>query len=207
MREEGTRKVRSDRKRAVAAPLSKETSESIAFLGYLCEVPVKVVGESLCLRGYESDPMIEVLQKNLRRNLQYNDHRYLIGNLDNPKYELHHVGSKQRISMRFLAEDYERLASLAYAMDLSVQAAAAALITLAAQRSDILLPIMANVIRKRLEPEIEDKIRKLTRHLDAKSPNEFITVPMVIAYGIERAITEKIKVRLIFESWMRDTKI
>jgi hypothetical protein len=207
MKSEGTRKVRSDKKRPIAAPISLEIRESIANLSYLCEIPMKVVGECLCLQGYESDLMMDVLQKNFRRNLDYKNQRYIIGRLENPKYDLDNVGCTQRLSMRFMAKDYERLAALAYAMDLSVQAAAAALITVTIKRNDIMLPIMANSIRRNLEPEIQEKIRQLTRYLDAKSPNDYITMPMVIAYGIEKAIQDQTKVRHIFESWMREVKI
>lgn len=197
------RKTRNDKKRAIAAPLTADQYEQIFMLSYLCELPMKTIGEALTIKGYEKDELINIFQVHLRRNLTYKTNRFIIGHLDNQSYVLYGK-REQRLSMRLRAMDYELISQLAYAMDLSVQGAAASIITEVLRQEKVMYDIMAKLIKNNLDEETNEKIRRLARQIDAKSPHEYISLSMVLGYALEKAIQEQKKVRIILNGWFRN---
>lgn len=85
---------------------------------------MKTIGETLIVNGFQKDDVMNVFQIHFRRNLRYKTNRFIIGHIDNEPYALLGVRGK-RLSMRLRSDDYERISELAYAMDISVQGAAA----------------------------------------------------------------------------------
>jgi hypothetical protein len=200
------RKTRIDKKRAIGAPLTKNQYERIFELSYLCELPMKTIGEALTLKGFEQDEIINTFQTHFRRNLTYKTNRFIIGSLDNNPYSS--LGSQdKRLSIRLKSSEYECISELAYAMDLSVQKATAAILTEVLNRKKILFALMAQLIKSNLDEVTVEQIRRISRHIDAKSPNEYITLSMVLGYALEKAIEEQKKIRLVLEGWMRSLNI
>ncbi|KQY83682.1 hypothetical protein ASD24_29645 [Paenibacillus sp. Root52] len=196
------RKIRVDKKRAIAAPLTAAQYEKIFMLSYLCELPMKTIGEALTIKGYEKDEVVNIFQAHLRRNLTYKTNRFLIGHLDNEAYVL--FGKpKKRLTMRLRTTDHELISELAYAMDLSVQGAAASIITEVLKQEKIMYEIVAQLLRHNLDEATNEQIRRLANQINAKSPNEYITLSMVLGYAIEKAIEEQTKVRIILNNWRR----
>ncbi|MEN1990273.1 hypothetical protein [Paenibacillus hubeiensis] len=196
------RKIRSDKKRAIGAPLTQAQYERIFVLSYLCELPMKTIGETLTLKGFEEEEVIHTFQGHLRRNLTYKSNRFMIGGLDNEPYAL--SGDRgHRLSMRFRSDDHEKISELAYAMDVSVQGATAAIITEVLRQEKVLYDIMALLIKNNLDETTEGQIRRLASQIDAKSPHEYITLSMVLGYALEKAIEEQKKVRLILDDWIK----
>lgn len=196
------RKTRSDKKRAIAAPLTAAQYERIFMLSYLCELPMKTIGEGLTIKGYEKDEVVNIFQTHLRRNLAYKTNRFLIGHLDYESYVLFGKREK-RLSMRLRATDYELISQLAYAMDLSVQGAAASIITEVLKQENLMYDIMAQLIKNNLDEATNEQIRRLASQINAKSPHEYITLSMVLGYALEKAIEEQVKVRIILNGWFR----
>ncbi|WP_214607597.1 hypothetical protein, partial [Mycobacterium tuberculosis] len=117
------RKVRSDKKRAIAAPLSKSTYEIFSKLSYVCDMPVKMIAEFMTLEGYHSSLLIDELQPYFKRDLHH-ENRFIFGDPGREKLKMK-FGENKRLYMRFLDKDHEKVASLAYSLDSSVQVAAA----------------------------------------------------------------------------------
>lgn len=200
------RKTRTDKKRAIGAPLTQAQYEQLYELSYLCELPMKTIGETLTLKGFEQDEVINAFQTHFRRNLTYKTNRFIIGNLDNKPYTSLEAQDK-RLSIRLKSTDYEGISELAYAIDLSVQRAAASIITEVLERKKVLYDIMAQLIKSNLDEITEGQMRKIASHINAKSPHEYITLGMVLGYALEKAIEEQKKVRLVLGGWMRSLNI
>ncbi|MDK8193815.1 hypothetical protein QP794_27415 [Paenibacillus sp. UMB7766-LJ446] len=66
---------------------------------------------------------------------------------------------------------------------------------------------MAQLIKSNLGEMTEGQMRRISSHIDAKSPHEYITLSLVLGYALEKAIEEQKKVRLILYRWMRILKI
>ncbi|WP_145142131.1 hypothetical protein [Paenibacillus sp. Y412MC10] len=196
------RKSRSDKKRAIAAPLTADHYEEIFMLSYLCELPMKTIGEALTIKGYEKDEVINNFQAHLKRTLVYKTNRFMIGHLDNESYVLFGKRAK-RLSMRLKTPDYELISQLAYSMDLSVQGAAAAIITEVLRQKKLMYDIMAQLIKNNLDEATNEQMKRLASQIDAKSPHEHITLNMVLGYGLEKAIEEQVKVRIILNEWLK----
>ncbi|MGU3472429.1 hypothetical protein ACLBWT_14940 [Paenibacillus sp. D51F] len=196
------RKSRSDKKRAIAAPLTADQYEEIFMLSYLCELPMKTIGEALTIKGYEKDEVINNFQAHLKRTLVYKTNRFMIGHLDYESYVLFGKRAK-RLSMRLKATDYELISQLAYAMDLSVQAAAASIITEVLRQKKLMYDIMAQLIKNNLDEATNEQMKRLASQIDAKSPHEHITLSMVLGYALEKAIEEQVKVRIILNEWLK----
>ncbi|OMF76673.1 hypothetical protein [Paenibacillus glucanolyticus] len=200
------RKTRSDKKRAIAAPLTAAQYEQIFMLSYLCELPMKTIGEALTMKGYEKDEVVGIFQAHLKRNLSYKTNRFLFGHLDNETYRLFGK-TRKRLSMRLRTTDYELISQLAYAMDLSVQSAAASIITEVLRKDKLMYDIMAQLIKNNLDEATNEQIRNLASQINMKSPQEYITLSMVLAYALEKAIEEQVKVRIILNGWLRNIKV
>lgn len=196
------RKIRTDKKRAIAAPMTAAQYEQIVMLSYLCELPMKTIGEALIIKGYEKDEVVHIFQAHLRRNLTYKTNRFLIGHLDNDAYVLHGKPEK-RLSVRLRTPDYELISQLAYAMDLSVQGAAASVITEALRQEKWMYDIIAQLLRDNLDEATNEQIRRLASQINSKSPHEYITLSMVLGYALEKAIEEQVKVRIIISGWLK----
>lgn len=166
---------------------------------------MKTIGEALTIRGYEKDEVVGIFQAYLKRNLAYKTNRFIFGHLDNETYKLGKTG--KRLSMRLRTTDYELISQLAYAMDLSVQSAAASIITEVLRNDKLKYDIMAQLIKNSLDEATNEQIRNLAGQINMKSPQEYITLSMVLAYALEKAIEEQVKVRIILNGWLRNIKV
>gem|GEM_PF-4327073 len=176
--------------------------ERIFALSYLCELPMKTIGETLTMKGFEKEEVINSFQSHLRRNLKYKNNRFMIGSLDNKPYPLS-GGRGHRLSIRLRSDEHELISELAYAMDVSVQGVAASIITEVLRQEKLMCDIMAQLIRNNLDETTEGQIRRLVSQIDAKSPHEYITLSMVLGYALEKAIEEQKKVRMVLSGWMK----
>lgn len=68
MNEERGRKVRSDKKRTIAAPLEENIYELVAQISYICDRPLKDIGELLCREGIKSTKLIDTIKGKFRRD-------------------------------------------------------------------------------------------------------------------------------------------
>lgn len=186
------RKTRSDKKRAVAAPIDSQTHDTISRLGYVLDLPLKTVGHVLSLEGYRSHRMIDTLKKHFKRNLAY-ENRYIFADPQPRPYKPMERGC-YRLHMRFTEQEHDPLASLAYALDGSVGAATSLLIRTALTYKEIMYPILARYIQSSLDSRRREQLKKVCRHLDSKSEEHHITMPMILAHVLERSLEEERKI-------------
>lgn len=123
----GQRQTRSDKKVDVKATMSITLKNQLYDFAELCDEPVKDVAEQLCLRGLVSPCIITVICKWLRFNYRYN-RTMALGDINRPKLQLLPSGETSRVSLRFNANDYDQLCSLARALDITPSSTATMLI-------------------------------------------------------------------------------
>lgn len=196
------RKERCDKKRTVATWLDIECYDMIVRLAYILDMPLKDIGEFLAIEGVESSKTIEKIAKYFRRDFR-NDSTVYMGNLEISPYRIKVEGEKKRLYMRFRTDKYEKLSSLAFALDMDVAPAAGLLLQTMISSKEVLFPFLSRHIRKDLDDQRLKQLRLLCRYIDSNTPNEYVTLPMLLTYILKQCLeqgkTFKQKVRDYFE--------
>jgi len=192
-KEEG-RKTRIDKKIPVAPFVSDEVMEVISQISYISDLPKKTIGERVIREGINSKAVLESINGLFRRNFSKNENHMYVGELDRDPYRENFTGGKDRLYMRFYAFEHGRLAELAFALDCSLQTAAGLIIKTAVQRKDILYPLLGQVLIRELDPQRQNQLRSLSRFLDARSTEAYVTSPMIMSYIVEQSLTDQQKI-------------
>lgn len=130
----GERKQRTDKKVEIKPTLSLEFKKEIYAFAEVCGEPVKEIAERLCTSGMISDYIIEDIRKWFRRDYHYstikgrNHNKIAFGDEERPKLKITLQGDTGKITMRLVREDYDQLAELAHAFDLTISSTTAALL-------------------------------------------------------------------------------
>lgn len=198
---DGVRKARSDKKKAIAAPLDRNTIEQIAHISYVCDLPAKSIAEIICREGIRSTKVLQEIRGHFRRDLQYGENQCFFGDMNKPSFKLPYRACK-RLYMRYYQFEHDKFSTLAYALDCSVQVAAALLITTSMKRSNIVYPVLGKHIQMNMDKQRLEKLKSLCRQLDMQSQEEFITVPMVIAHAIRESLEKTVKVQNTLNKWI-----
>ncbi|MEK5061052.1 hypothetical protein BK126_26415 [Paenibacillus sp. FSL H7-0326] len=198
------RKVRSDKKRAVASPLSMSDYDEISRISYILDMPMKTVAEFLCIEAFNSSDIIDNIQHYFRRDLQW-ENRYIFGVKERKAFKPR-IAVKKRLYMRFLAADHDKVSSLAFALDSSIQMASSLLLGTMIRRKDILFKNLARLVEYRLSDRDREKVKSVATYLTLDS-QENITVPMVIAYIIEKSLKEKRRLDRVLQELLKAKKI
>jgi hypothetical protein len=201
MKEGRVRKVRSDKKRAIAPSLDVDTYELISHLSYVCDLPLKTVGELLSREAFNSYKILDEIKVHFRRTLQYKDDHYYVGDIQKKPYRME-KGDKRRLYLKFYEFEYENFATLAYALDCSLSAATGLLIQKAIQRKDVMYPILSRYIHRKLDPKRAMQLREICRYLDKRSPYEYITVPHIISHVLENCIETGKRIKREINIWI-----
>ena len=115
---QGTRKVRSDKKREVKPTISIQLKDAIYIISYVTSTPVKDVAERICTDGLASKKVISSLSPRFRRTVRLANTLYM-GDIKRPTLRRNNIAEKtDRISLRLLAPDYDNLSTLAFALTL-----------------------------------------------------------------------------------------
>ena len=133
----GQRQTRSDKKVDVKATMSAILKNQLYEFAELCNEPVKDIAERLCLRGLVSPCIITVICKWLRYNYRYS-RTLALGDIERPRLQLTPAGDTSRVSLRFNANDYDQLCSLARALDITPSSTATTLIRVTTSNSEFM---------------------------------------------------------------------
>lgn len=124
------RKVRADKKVDVKPTLPVAIKLSIRDLAKLVNRPVKDVSESICKNAIKYEPFITYLSNYFRREYIY-ETSMKIGRPEREKIYVDYKGACEKITIKFKQPDYDRLCSLAYALDISPTSTASLLLRMA----------------------------------------------------------------------------
>lgn len=170
-------------------------------IGYICDLPIKTVGEMIGREALKSQDVMELIGKGFRRDFRFSESHVFIGRAENKPFRQKQMEDKQRLHMKYYGFEYDRLSELAFALDCSVSAAAGLLIHTAVQRKNILYPILSRGIIRQLDPKRVQQLRELCRYLDAYSPDNYITMPLVISEALMVGLQQSKKINKTFDEW------
>lgn len=131
------RKVRSDKKVDVKPTLPSQMKRYLYDICFLSEEHVKDVAEKLCLVAIQYRPIIDVLRPNFRRNYIF-ENTVMMGNADLERMDTSIKGSTGKVTIKFKKADFDRIADLAYALDVTPTTAAGLLIRNALSNKEFL---------------------------------------------------------------------
>lgn len=166
------RKQRSDKKRQSAPTISIVLKDTIHRLSYITDTPVKDVAEAICVSGLTSRKVIEHLSQHFRRDLRLGQTVY-IGDIGRPSMQ-HKVaaGKTERISIRFQAHDFEHIATLAFALDVTPSRATALLLDAAIRNSEFLNDYVREYLARELDERRMIELKRVMKYLRKNNPYE-----------------------------------
>lgn len=125
----------------------------------------------------------------------------MFGQADNKPFRTKIEGEKYRLAMRFYNFEHERFAALAFALDCSLQMAVGYVIETALERKSIMLSVLSKGIIRELDPKRKEQLRHICRYLDKRSPEVYITLPMVMEHVITGSLSSQKKINKTIDAW------
>lgn len=201
------RKTRSDKKREVAPYVSAAAYELVSRISYICDLPMKTVGEMIGREALHSRETLEVISRCFRRDFKFNDNHVFLGRPENKPFRMQNLGEdKQRLHMKYYAFEHDRLSEIAFALNCSISMATGYLIQTALRRKEILYPILSRGIIRQLDKKRAQQLHELCRYMDTYSPDNYITMPLVISKALRIGLQESKKIEKTLNEWNQIVK-
>lgn len=188
------RKVRSDKKREIQPTLSVDVFSCIHRLHKITGMPIKTIGEEICLRGLKDKRIISMLSIHFRRDIQL-DNTVYIGHTDQPPVARRFKGLTKRISVRFYSQTYDNINALSYASDCTVARACALLIDICLTDADFVNDYVEGYLMENIDAEQMKELRSLMKALNATGENEVISWGRLLSFVMDDAVAGMGKVK------------
>lgn len=179
------RKVRSDRKRDVKPTVDVHLKDAIFRIAFITNTPAKDVAEQICINGINKKEIIEYLSQNFRRSVQFGSTVYM-GDIERIGIQKYSTDPKQRITIRFRKETYDRLAALAYALDCTVSKACALLLEIGIRDFEFVNEFIRTYIEKNVDEMRMKELEEVMRYIKSNQKDgEEYTWAMLLSFIIE----------------------
>lgn len=180
------KRVRSDKKKQVAATVSIHLADAISRISYITRTPIKDVAEAVCISGITTRKVIAHLSVHFRRDIRFKNTVY-IGDLTRPSVARKvSAGKTTRVSMRFRGEDFEEISLLAFALDVSPTRATALLLDAAIRDSEFLNEYVRTFLVDTLDARRMDELKAVMKYLRKNNPfDEDISWAHLLTYIYE----------------------
>lgn len=198
-----SKKTRSDKKRAVAPLIGDGYYELVSRIGYICDLPLKAVGEMIIREGIKSKKLVGEISKQFRRQFTMDGNHLYLGQLERPAYRTHERGECKRLYMKFYSFEYERFSDLAYALDCSCAAAVGLLIKSSLVNKEIMYQVLSQGIIRNLDASRIDQLKRFCRHLDSQSDDHYITLPAAVSHALYLGLSSQKKLNKTIDEWNR----
>lgn len=178
-----TRKVRSDKKREVKPTVSVHLKDAIYIISYVTSTPVKDVAEAICAHGMSRRKVLDYLAQHFRRDIRIGSTLYM-GDLSRPSLRRHSVAEKtDRLSLRLKAPEYDKLALLAFALDVTPSRACALLLDASIRNGDFINEYFRDFAKSQLDEQRMKELRKVIRWLNVENPySDGISWGLLLSY-------------------------
>lgn len=206
-REEGSstqkRKERSDKKREIKPTISVDLKDCIYSLSYIINQPVKTLGEIICEKGLGSRRVIEYLSNNFRRDFKFSQ-TIFIGDMDRQSLQKKiQKGKNERITLRFNNQIYERINSLANAMDVTPSKATALLLDASIRNTNLLNAIVKLYLHEQLDEGRMKELKGILRYINKNNPyDEEISWFVFIGWILEELKEGSHNLKNAVANWM-----
>lgn len=188
------RKIRSDKKREVQPTLPIEVFSCIHRLHKITGLPIKTIGEEVCLRGLTDKRILSMLSVHFRRDIQLDSTVY-IGHADLPPVARRFKGLTKRISVRFYSQTYDNINALSYASDCTVARVCALLINTCLSDADFVNDYVEEYLMQNIDANQMKELRKLMKVLNSTNEDEVISWGRLLSFVMDDAVAGMGKVK------------
>jgi len=180
---EKIRKVRSDKKRDIKPTVPLELKECVDRLCYITNRPIKDIAEEICICGLNSRKVIELLSENFRRNYTFRS-TVLMGDLSRDSLQKERIkGIKERITIRFTQDVYEKINSLSYSLDVTPSKATALLLDGTFRNGEFINQYLEKHIVQELDVNRQRELKAILKFINKNNPyNKEVTLSALVAY-------------------------
>lgn len=168
------RKIRSDKKRDVKPTVHYRLYDTVSRISYITNTPMKDVAEAFCINGLYSLKVIETaFESKFRRSYIFANNRFpkfFPGNEDKiGERAVKELGERRRITIRFDQHTHDKIAELAYALDVTVSSATSMLLEASIANTDILNQYLEEYVEQSLDPQRKKQLKEVVRYLRDKN--------------------------------------
>ena len=180
---EKIRKGRSDKKRDVKPTVPLALKESVDRLCYITNRPIKDIAEEICICGLNSRKVIELLSSNFRRNYTFRN-TVMMGDLNRVSLQKERIkGIKERITIRFTQDVYERINSLSYSLDVTPTKATALLLDGTFRNGEFINQFLESYVLQELDVNRQRELKEILKFINKNNPyNKEVTFSALVAY-------------------------
>lgn len=180
------RKVRSDKKVEVQPWISVELRKCIHRLNYITKVPIKDIGEEVCMYGLNREKVVSYLSQYFKHNIRFNNTVYL-GDEDAPSVKKRAIaGMNKPISIRFKQDTYKSIKALSDALECTPSRACALLLDASVRDVDFINGFVENYLKEKLDDHRMSELKKVLKYLNQNNPyDEDISWASLFSYMVE----------------------
>ncbi|WP_251671949.1 MULTISPECIES: hypothetical protein [unclassified Sporosarcina] len=186
--------MRSDKKREIQPTLPIDVFSCIHRLHKITGLPIKTIGEEVCLRGLKDKRIISMLSIHFRRDIRL-DNTVYIGHTDQPPVSRRFKGLTKRISVRFCNQTYDNINALSYAADCTVARMCALLINACLTDPDFVNEYVEEYLMKNIDANQMKELQKIMKVLNSTGEEEVISWGRLLSFLMDDAVAGMGKVK------------
>lgn len=160
MKRVGERKTRSDKKKDVKPLIKSEVKEAIVRLSHITFMPIKDVCEFLTVYAANERNTLDRLTKFIKRSVRLDNTLYN-GDSDAIPITKRFSDSREKVTIKFKRDDFERISALAYAMDCTPTRATAILLTQGIRNVGAVNAFVRKYLAEELTPRQLEDLRQI----------------------------------------------
>lgn len=160
MKRVGERKTRSDKKRDVKPLVKSEVKEAIMRISHITFMPIKDVCEFLTVYAANDRNTLDRLTKFIKRSVRLDNTLYN-GDSEAIPITKRFSDSREKVTIKFKRDDFERISALAYAMDCTPTRATAILLTQGVRNVGAVNAFVRQYLSEELTPRQLEDLRQI----------------------------------------------
>ena len=160
MKRVGERKTRSDKKRDVKPLVKSEVKEAVMRISHITFMPIKDVCEFLTVYAANDRNTLDRLTKFIKRSVRLDNTLYN-GDSEAIPITKRFSDSREKVTIKFKRDDFERISTLAYAMDCTPTRATAILLTQGIRNVGAVNAFVRKYLAEELTPRQMEELRQI----------------------------------------------
>ena len=156
----GERKTRSDKKKDVKPLVKTEVKESIQRISHITFMPIKDVCEFLTVYAANDRVTLDKLTKFIKRSVRIGNTFYN-GDSEAQPITKRFSDSREKVTIKFKRDDFERISTLAYAMDCTPTRATAIFLTQGVRNVGAVNAFVRKYLAEELSPRQVEELRQI----------------------------------------------
>jgi hypothetical protein len=200
------RKQRSDKKHSINPTITLSLYDQLVRLSYICNRPLKDIGETLCAYGLYTTEVISDLSPRFHRDFWLDEFIMFRGN-PSLRIQKEVVGSEQyRASFKFPKEEYDQISKLAYAMNIAKSKAVASLLEVSLHNKPVLGRLLSRYVESDLDPKRLKQLRLVLKYANPSHLEDEMTMSNLLSFLLEHLGEKAKRITEAVVDWMESLK-